>query len=511
MIRDGMDLVIWLLCVAAVVMLASWFTWRSYRRWAEQGRGAPQYALPLGGPETGLDQRIRPMTDAEPAKSGFLPLIRNRDAYAARVEALRLSGRSLDVMSYLWYTDLTGWLMIEELTRAADRGVRVRLLLDDVNVQGFDRTFLALNQHPNIEVRLFNPLRTRGHVLRRMLEMSLGLARFNRRMHGKMWIADGRLAIVGGRNIGDTYFGAVESGIRNSHDIDVGMIGPVVAEAEQTFDDFWNLGLSLPIVALAPKFRVSNRAFHRRIARHNRRIMTRDYLGHVPHGVLRRPFAFTDKAEFIADPPDKVYGHRTRPWMIDRLPEIFGAAEHQIRIVSPYFVPGEEGLEYLRDLVASGVQVQTVTNALCSTDNVIVYGAYGRYRQPLLRAGVEVYEYGPSPRRDGRRDLLHTKLFLVDGRRAVIGSINSDLRSAYMNTELGVVIEEPSVVAALMREFDAIIAPQAAFRAVLDGNRHAFLVHRAGLPARLNADPEAGPALRLRSWMLGRLPIQSWL
>lgn len=511
MIRDGMDLLVWLIGMTAFVTVASWLTWWSYRRWAKQGRGVPQHALPIDGPETGLDARILAVTDGQQGKSGFLPLIRNRDAYAARVEALRLAGRSLDVMSYIWYTDLTGWLLIEELTRAADRGVRVRLLLDDVNVQGFDRTFLALNQHPNIEVRLFNPLRTRGHVIRRMLEMSLGLARFNRRMHGKMWIADGRLAIIGGRNIGDTYLGASESGIRNSHDIDVGMVGPVVADAERTFDDFWNLGLSLPIVALVPKFRVSNRAFYRRIARHNRRIMTRNYLGHVPQGVLRRGFHFTDKTEFIADPPDKVYGRRNGVWMIDRLIEILDSARQQVRIVTPYFVPGEEGLKYLSDMAAAGIQVQTVTNALCSTDNVIVYGAYGRYRTPLLRAGVEMYEYGPLPRRDGRRDLLHTKLFLVDGQKALIGSINCDLRSAYMNTELGVLIEDTALVGVMMREFDAIIAPNAAFRVVLDGKRHAFEVERTGLPAKMNADPEAGTALRLYSWSLGRLPIQSWL
>ncbi|WP_128253173.1 phospholipase D-like domain-containing protein [Falsirhodobacter deserti] len=511
MIQSGIGILVWLVAGLALLAAASALTWRSHRRWAARMRGPVQYALPLDGPATALDDHVLPLTQASPSQSGFLPLLRNHDAYAARVESLRLAGRSLDVMSYIWYNDLTGWLLIEELMRAADRGVRVRLLLDDVNVQGFDRTFLALNQHPNIEVRLFNPLRNRGHVIRRMMELMLGLARFNRRMHGKMWIADGRLAIIGGRNIGDTYFGATDGITRTSHDIDVGIVGPVVQDAERSFDMFWNLALSLPILTLWPKFRVSGRAFRRRIVRRNRRGASRLFLSHVRQGVLRRPFHFTDKAWFIADPPDKVYGHRTGEWMVDHFAGFFTSATRQVRIITPYFVPGDEGLEYLTGLPERGVQVQTLTNSLVATDNVIVYGAYARYRQALLKAGVEVFEYSPIPRADGRRDLLHTKLFIVDGCKALIGSVNFDLRSAYMNTELGVVVEDPALVAAMMAEFDAHISPDAAIRVLPDGHRHVFRVKRPGLPEKMSADPEAGPALRIAAWIVGHLPIRSWL
>ncbi|WP_136683221.1 phospholipase D-like domain-containing protein [Falsirhodobacter xinxiangensis] len=505
MIADGVDLILWALLAAALLLLASWWTFRSYRRWAKRARGPVSHALPLGA-GTLLDEGFT--SD----RSGLLALLKNPDAYAARAESAAMAGRSLDLMYYIWRLDTTGWLLLAEVVKAADRGVRVRLLLDDVNVQGFDRTFLALNQHPRIEVRLFNPTRSRGHAIRRTVEMLLGIARFNRRMHGKMWIADGRIAVLGGRNIGDTYFGALGSGVRNSHDIDVAAIGPVVQDAERSFDDYWNLGLSLPILTLWPKFTVSSAAFRRRIARHVTRIEARDFIGRkLPEGVLSRRFHFTNQIELIADPPDKAYGRRSAPWLVDRLPDILGAAERDLRLITPYFVPGNEGMEVLTDLAGRGARVEMLTNALCTTDMLVVHGAYGRYRLPLLKAGVRMFEYGPIPRRDGRRDLLHTKLFLIDGKRALIGSVNYDLRSAYMNTELGLLFEQPEVVAELMAEFDAHIAPEAAYALELHEGRHRFRVRRAGLPEVMDRDPEAPPILRAVSWIAGHLPIQSYL
>ena len=197
MISTVLNFAFWIIVAVTLVAVASWLAHRSYRRFLQKSQGPDSTALPCAAPATPLDDLIAPFEVEHPEESGLTLLLDNVDAFAARMQSATQAGRSLDLMYYIWKTDTAGWLLIDTLVAAADRGVRVRLLLDDVNVQGFDRTFLAMSQHPLIEVRLFNPTRNRGQAVRRIAEMLLGLARFNRRMHGKMWVADGRLAIIG--------------------------------------------------------------------------------------------------------------------------------------------------------------------------------------------------------------------------------------------------------------------------------------------------------------------------
>lgn len=517
MIGGWLHLLFWLWLAAAALSALSALTWHQWRRFARKARGPVTLALPKLGPETALDRIFAPLEAANPGRSGVLALIENREAYAARVQSARMAGRSLDLMYYLWRTDLTGWLLIEELLAAAERGVRVRLLLDDVNVQGFDRAFLALNQHPNVEVRLFNPTRNRGHSARRVLEMLLGLSRFNRRMHNKAWIADGRLAIIGGRNVGDTYFDAEESGLPHSRDADVMLAGPVVSEVESLFDSYWNLGLALPILTLWPGLKVNLRAFHRRMARHNRSEAARAFAaraldGHEGSALLTRRLRWTARMTLLADPPDKALGRRSGPWMGEAITALLREARHEVRLVTPYFVPGNDGCALLSDLARRGVHVSVVTNALSVTDMVLVHGAYRHYRLPLLRAGVVLHEFAPPPRPDGQRDLLHTKVFLIDGRQAVVGSLNFDLRSAFMNTELGVLFEEPEVFAELAAMLDRETAPEQAHRLSLDrGRLHWSAVRGSGPSAPARIEPGSPPVLRAISWVVGHLPIQSYL
>lgn len=433
MIDDWLGVLAWVLAAVAAVAGLSAFTWRSWRRFARQARGAVTTALPRTGPETELDALFAPLEADHPGRSGLLALLDNPDAYAARALSARMAGRSLDLMYYIWRTDLTGWLLIEELLAAADRGVRVRLLLDDVNVQGFDRAFLALNQHPNVEVRLFNPIRNRGHVLRRTLEMLLGLSRFNRRMHNKAWIADGRLAIVGGRNIGDTYYDAEESGLAMSRDADVMLAGPVVAEVEGLFDSYWNLGLALPILTLWPEFKVNVRSFQRRMMRHNRApeavsFLRRTMAGRDGPTLLTARLRWTDKVTLLADPPDKAMGQRSGPWMGEAITALLRAAEREVRLITPYFVPGNDGCDLLTELAQRGVRLSIMTNALSVTDMVLVHGAYRHYRLPLLKAGAELYEFGPpaAPLRT-TRPAAHQGL---PDRRAAGGGGVAELRPA---------------------------------------------------------------------------------
>ncbi|WP_223427195.1 phospholipase D-like domain-containing protein [Tateyamaria pelophila] len=447
--------------------------------------------------------------------TGLMLLLNNVDAFAARMQTTTRAGRSLDLMYYIWSTDNAGWLLIDALVTAADRGVRIRLLLDDVNVQGFDRTFLALTQHPLIEVRLFNPTRNRGHALRRMGEMLLGVARFNRRMHGKMWIADGRLAIIGGRNIGDTYFSAAND-IRSSVDADVMLVGPKVAEVSDVFDSYWNLGLSLPIASLWPALLANPRTFRSRLTRHIRSaascaFVVKTQIGRPPDSFLTDHLYWTDKVQLLADPPDKAYNLHTAPWMDTAIASILESAESDVQLITPYFVPGAAGITGLTALMTRGVKVSLITNALSATDSIAVYGAYRHFRSPMLAAGADIFEFSKPALVGRRRDVVHSKVFMIDGRQGIVGSLNFDLRSAYINTELGLLFEGPPLLAELRAMYDTLSSPEQAYQVTQTGQSLHWSVARVGQTTVMAVEPESGWSKRAVSWMVGHLPIQKYL
>lgn len=517
----GINGLIWLLAAVLLFPAASALAFHSWRRYAERARGQPGHALPRTGPPTPLDQLLQGAQAAHPGANGLAGLFDNADAFAARALSARTAGRSLDLMYYLWRTDLSGWLLLAEIQAAADRGVRIRLLLDDANVQGYDRVFLALSQHPLIEVRLFNPIRNRGHVLRRWFEIALGISRYNRRLHCKAWIADGRMAIIGGRNIGDTYFGATRYGRagarqRVSRDADLLVAGPLVAEIETLFDSYWNMGLVLPILALWPKFRFSPRRFRKQLAQRAnsvtaRAFYTRALAGRKAGDILADNLHWTGTARVLADPPDKAYGQRKGPWMAEQVHAILDRAEHEVRLITPYFVPGAVGLSALRGLLRRGVRVSLLTNALAASDNVIVHGAYRRYRGALLAAGAQIFEFAPPAAKRRQRDVLHSKVFVIDGRQAIVGSLNFDMRSAHTNSEIGILFEQPDLLAELIRIFDQDTCPGHAYGLSIRDGAIEWSVARDGLPKVMRVEPEANILWRSVSWMVGRLPIHSWL
>lgn len=505
------SVILWL-CIAGLVMLgASALALRSYTRFARRARGVESHRLLRGDETTVLDAVADAAMAAHPGLNGLANLLEPRDAFAARSLSAFVAGRSLDLIYYIWKTDTSGWLLMADLLAAADRGVRVRLLLDDVNVQGFDLAFLGLNQHPNIEVRLFNPVRNRGHWVRRSLEFAMGLSRFNRRMHGKVWIADGRLAILGGRNVGDTYFGAPGSGARLALDADVLLMGDLVGQAEEVFDSFWNLGLSLPILTLWPRFRLNERRFRRRLLRHSASPLATAYrmqavAGRAPEDLLVRPLRWTEEVTLLADPPDKAFGQRRGPWLLDSIAELLRKAEREIRLTTPYFVPGTPGLVLLTDLAREGRRVQVLTNSLASTDLFSVHAAYSHYRKPLLAAGAELFEFAPPARSLRRRDFLHSKIFLIDGSRALVGSHNFDMRSAYINIELGLLFREPELVAELSALFDRQTDPACAFSVTLEEGLLHWNIVEDGRKGRERYEPEASLGRRAASWFIARLP-----
>uniref|UniRef100_UPI0034D18131 phospholipase D-like domain-containing protein n=1 Tax=Desertibaculum subflavum TaxID=2268458 RepID=UPI0034D18131 len=241
-----MQVLLVLLAALAGFVAASLFAVYAYGRFAKRAQGIPSQAFPVADDaETALDHLIAPLTTAHREESGLALLADNVDAFAVRALTARRAGRSLDLQSYMWRNDLTGRLMVNEIVQAADRGVRVRLLLDDLNARGHDRFLLALDRHPNIEIRLFNPGVVREGPIKRAIELMLRAFAINRRMHNKAWIADGRVAIVGGRNVGDAYFDADQAA--NFRDLDVLMLGPVVQQTETVFDRFWNSRAAIPI------------------------------------------------------------------------------------------------------------------------------------------------------------------------------------------------------------------------------------------------------------------------
>lgn len=493
------------------LFLASLLALRSYTRFAKRARGPVSHALPPLGPPVPLDPLLDPLLAAHAGQNGLANILDHKQAFAARVQAARIAGRSLDLIYYIWATDTSGWLLLAELLDAADRGVRVRLLLDDVNVQGFDLAFLGLNQHPNIEVRLFNPVLNRGHWLRRAVEFGLGLSRFNRRMHGKVWITDGRLAILGGRNIGDTYFGAPGSEARLSHDADMVLAGPLVQSVEKVFDTYWNMGLSLPILTLWRSFRISMARYRRRVARHVNAPLSLQYRtgalsGQSAESLLVAPLRFTPDVTLLADPPEKAFGRRKGPWLLDSIETLLSTAKTEVLLTTPYFVPGRPGLAILTDLAARGVAVRVLTNSLAATDLFTVHAAYRSYRQPLLASGAELFEFAPPRGARRKRALLHSKIFVVDGEQALVGSHNFDLRSAYINIELGLLFREPALVAELRALFDHQTRPINAFSVTLENGHLHWNIAEDGRKGREKAEPEASLFRRIASGLIARLP-----
>jgi cardiolipin synthase C len=499
------------LAALILILIASTLALRSWNRFAARARGPESHALPQSIPATPLDGLIAPLEDAHPAATGLSPLIDPKDAFAARSLSAQSAARSLDLIYYIWSTDTSGWLLINDILQAADRGVRVRLLLDDVNVQGFDLAFLGLTGHPNIEVRLFNPIRNRGHWARRGLEFALGVSRFNRRMHGKIWIADNRIAILGGRNIGDTYFGAPGTGARFSHDVDMVLAGPLVEQASQAFDRYWNLGLSLPLLTLWPNLPVNQRRFRRRLQRHAASPLARSFRqqalsGRTVADLVATPLRWTTSAQLLTDPPEKALGHRTAPWLLDGIADAVSAAQTSLRMTTPYFVPGAQGLALLTSLARRGVAVQVLTNSLAVTDLFTIHAAYSHYRRPLLASGARLYEFAPPRRRLGRRDLLHAKVFLIDDDQALVGSHNFDLRSAFINIEFGLLFKEPAIVAELSALFDQQTQPDQSFAVTLENGELHWNIVEAGRKGPERAEPEAWLFRRLVAKVIARLP-----
>ncbi|MES2692939.1 MAG: phospholipase D family protein [Verrucomicrobiota bacterium] len=494
----------------------------------KNGDRMPSSAM-TGNGRTRLAVAVRPDVAAHPGKSGLHPLADGRDALAARLALADAAQRSLDVQYYIWHKDMAGEVLMERLFRAADRGVRVRLLLDDLGTMPSDATLLAIDSHPNVEVRMFNPVALRSP---RLVGVIADFSRINRRMHNKSFTADGQVAIVGGRNIGNEYFAASE--VANFADLDVAMIGPVVNEVSADFDLYWNHQAAIPIAALSRQ-NTTPEEFAAKRARLSER---HDTAAHSDYAASVRDSGFArqlrkgavsyswGRAVMLSDHPDKVLtsAATTDTHLAPKLREVVAATDRELFLVSPYFVPGKQGVALLAAVRQRGVRVVVITNSLASTDGIPVHAGYQRYRKPLLEAGVELYEMKPTAGASrGRRSgglrgssggssaaSLHGKTFAFDRKIGFIGSYNLDPRSSKLNTEMGVLFDIPELAARLPATLERRIDHDAYRLELADG--HLVWVTREGdTEVRYHSEPGASHWKRFKVGVLSLLPIEGLL
>ncbi|MDW3221719.1 MAG: phospholipase D family protein [Paracoccaceae bacterium] len=427
---------------------------------------------------TFLAQKARDLGDPRDGRSGFYLLSDGPEALGARIGLSRRAERSIDAQYYLVHDDVAGHLFASELLKAADRGVRVRLLIDDMDTSGYDAMTASLNDHPNVQIRLFNPFwRERGKALNAVLDFN----RINHRMHNKSMTFDNAVTIVGGRNIGAEYFAANERS--NYDDLDVLGVGPVATDVSNDFDAYWNSPYAVPAEVVVRSRDTELTPDYARVVLADlaEKASKTEYgaaLDHEFNQSLRRSTLKLNWAAYrlMSDPPEKISGDtQGLPIIRDMMRPYMQGAEKSIYVASAYFVPRTQGETALADLEARGVDVTILTNSVDSNDVLPVYGHYARSRRPLLASGVELWELRSDRTRSDRERLklglsqsgLHTKAFIIDRRYVFVGSVNWDPRSININTEMGVLIEAPALAQRVVDAFEKNL-PLAAYELSLD-------------------------------------------
>ena len=420
--------------------------------------------------------------------TGFATLDSNEEALKWRLALVDSARHSIDLQYYLWYEHDSGTLLLQRLLRAAERGVRVRLLLDDVHTFGRDAEFAALHAHPNIQVRLFNPFRNR-EFLGRGFDFTQRAERLHQRMHNKLMVADNRAMIIGGRNIGDAYFGFSDS--FNFRDLDLLAFGPSARQSSTAFDRFWNsnwvvAASALPVDDEAPDIES----------------VMAPMIDHLKQSPISTAFALQpqDWGDEFARLAERLHPGTTRllsdtpsgDVMRHRMPQairrLIATANKELLILNAYIIPDQETIDALRALTQRGVQVKILTNSLASQDVTAVNSHYKFWRRSLIEAGVELYEMRPDAAiRAGIVNTvpvttesmgLHAKAIIVDSVRVFVGSMNLDPRSVSLNSEMGLVVDSPPLAHELAAIFARDLGAENAWRVTLDAENR--LVWRAG-------------------------------
>jgi putative cardiolipin synthase len=475
----------------------------------------------------------RERASAQAEHSGFRPLPEGEFALDARIALARHAERSLDVQYYLIQNDPVGRRLLRELRDAAQRGVRVRLLIDDLYAAGEDELLAGLAAQPNAQVRVFNPLPARsGSFMGRLVFSLHEFDRINRRMHNKLFVADNSFAVSGGRNVAAEYF--MRSGDANFVDLDMLSTGPIVREFSNAFDRYWNSEHVWPIERVTYVREREAPALQRRfdelvaddaapIQLRERDVLRRTSLSSQLERGIVDALMFA-RARVVVDDPDKIARapHSTgTDTVLENVVQLFGTARREVLIVSPYFIPDDRGLAMMQRAPQSNSRVILLTNSLGATDEPLVYWRYARKREAMLKAGVTIYELSPSLVRKTQEfgvfgqsmGRLHAKLATIDRRWLYIGSMNLDGRSALYNTELGLIIDSEEVVADVrrLRVHDDI---KSAYRVRLraGGQGVEWVEHDADGRETVHLDePDDTWTLRLKNWLLAPFVLEEFL
>lgn len=452
-----------------------------------------------------------------PGKSAFDLLRTGQEAFSFRIAMIDQAEKTLDLQVYIWQADKTGRVLGERLIRAADRGVRVRLLVDDMGVGGTDEGMASMDAHPNIEIRFFNPFSNRTFS---SLDFLFDLDRVNHRMHNKVMVTDNSFAIVGGRNIGDHYF--TTNPDTNFRDLDIMAAGPVVRDISRVFDHFWRGDWAVPIAVLVDR-PFTDADLQEGRARLQKYIQEEDY----PYSVDDDMVVFLDGAakravwatgKVIWDAPAAIEKEDEAGNLIVELRTKTATLQKSLVIESAYFVVGDRGVEVVKDLVARGVKVRVLTNSLASNDVLAAHAGHANYRIQLLQAGAEVYELRADSAiikktwKGESQAGLHTKAMVFDDRFLFVGSLNLDPRSANINTEAGLYIDSPELAERLLAYLDEGVSPEHSYRLILDdAGDLIWITENDGIEVRYNKDPLSTFSQRFLSGFIGMLPVESQL
>ena len=462
--------------------------------------------------------------------TGFRLLTAGDEAFLARASLIARSQRTLDLQYYLFRADTSGALLSNSILQAADRGVHVRLLIDGWPLVFRRGETALLNSHPNVEIRLFNPVYDfNAGLVSRLIGLLAGSRRLNRRMHNKVFIADGKIVVMGGRNVGDRYFGLRENfGFR---DLDVICVGALVEDISTSFDAYWNspvartlssIGIRNRSAAEFARFRNRLAGLRKqyRISRYESRLSDTSLARSLSRGTLDLTWSL---ARLIADPPDKISAVETSQMSpFDQLVDLAQSVSRELVLVSPYFVPGERGMSILAALRARGVRVVLITNSLASTDIPLVHAGYSRYRRRLLEIGIEIHEtrrlFNAKRSRSKLFQLshasLHAKAYVMDRSKVVIGSLNLDPRSMILNTEIGVLVSNVLFARKVARFAQDLVSSDCSYRLSLEGESQNMVWEgddKKGKLVRYLREPDAGLWRRLEVFLASWLPIEAQL
>ena len=463
------------------------------------------------------------------AQSGFYLLSDNTDAFVARFALATIAEKTLDIQYYIMHNDASGQYLGYAILSAADRGVKVRILVDDINISGRDSNFKMLSQHENIQIRIFNPLSSRDWF--RHIELLINLKRAGRRMHNKAFIADNTSAIIGGRNIGDEYFDARNK--LNFVDLDLLTVGPIVTDITKSFNDYWDSHWATPIENISKTRVVQKQLMKLRSTLKDKwhHAKNTEYFQSLKHASFTQKiinkqidFIWAD-ADLFYDRPEKLCKDRSEQTthIGPQVMPYFDRTKKELVIATPYFVPGNRGTSWFEDKKKNNVDIKILTNSLAATDVTAVHAGYKKYRKKLVASGIHLFELKPTAKslrsktskilEGSKQASLHAKYIVVDRQYVFVGSANLDPRSRLLNTEIGIMVNSRALAEKTIKLFERSSSLENSYQLRLDkpGNRLSWLTSKNGKEITFSQEPEVGFMRKLAVFLISLLPVENLL